>query len=253
MHIFDISIFGFHIAPTWYWLMYAIGFVICYIFVKKFFTFREKDDIDTLLLYVFFGVLLGGRFGYIFLYNPLFFWENPLEIYKIWLGGMSFHGWLLGVIMAVYIFCRRYKYRFWQLIDTIAVITPIAIGLGRIGNWINGELPWYTPYDGIFPFFIKGVAHFPSPLVEMFLEGIVLWCILLCLYVYRRERFGDSFFSGMFLLWYALARLVAEMWRLPDEHIGYLFDTNWITLGITYTIPMLLVWLYLIVSSRKFQ
>jgi phosphatidylglycerol:prolipoprotein diacylglycerol transferase len=251
MHIFEFPLFGIQIAPTWYGLMYALGFMICYLFIKKFFNFREKEHVDTLLICVFLGVVLGGRLGYVLFYNPLFFIAHPMEVLKIWTGGMSFHGGLLGVILAVYLFARRYGYNFWKLIDTLAVVVPIALGLWRIGNWINGELYGYWPYTWPIPMVIDGVPHFPSPILEMFLEGILLFLILFILFIKRWFQVRPGIYSWVFLIGYALSRLIAECFRLPDAHIGYLFGTHWVTLGILYTIPMLIFWVWLITKSVR--
>lgn len=249
MYIFDISIYGLHIAPTWYWLSYALWFIICYLFIKKHFQFKKQEDIDLLLTYIFIGIIFGGRIGYIILYNPVFFMEYPLQIFKIWEWWMSFHGWFMGTIIAVYLFCRKYAYTFWNLIDTLAIIVPLAIGLGRIWNWINTELPGYSPYNGIFPMKIDWINHFPSPLFEMLLEGILLFIVMIVTYKYYPKK-KAWFLSGIFLIGYSIARTIAEQFRLPDTHIWYLFSTDFLTLWILYTVPMLLYWLYLVYSRR---
>lgn len=252
MHIFEVSLFGIHIAPTWYGLMYALGFIICYTFVKKWYIFRQKDHIDTLLFFVFLGVVLGGRLWYVLLYHPDWIVSNPFSILRIWEGGMSFHGGFLGTVLAVYIFAMRYYYEFWSLIDTLAIIIATALGLWRLGNYINGELPWYAPYDGILPMTIQWVSHFPSPLLELLLEGVILFIVMLIAWRYSKKwKTQDGFLSGVFLIGYALSRLIAEQFRLPDTHIWYLWGTDWLTLGIVYTVPMLLFWVYLIATQYK--
>ncbi len=250
MYIFDVVIYGIHIAPTWYGLAYAFGFIICYFFMRYHFNFRESSHIDSFLTFVFFGIILGGRTGYIVFYDLPYFIEHPLQILKIWEWGMSFHGGFLGTVIAVYLYCRKYWYQFWSLIDTLAVIVPIALWLGRIGNWINGELPWYAPYSGIFPMNIGWISHFPSPLFEMLLEGIVLFTLMLLSYLYIQKR-KPWLLSWIFLIGYSSARLIAEGYRLPDAHIGYLFSTHWITLGILYTVPMMLYGIYLLIRKNK--
>jgi prolipoprotein diacylglyceryl transferase len=255
MHIFDISILGIHIAPSWYGLMYALGFVICYFFMRRYYSFKQKEHLESLLSYVFCGVVLGWRLGYILLYDLSFFIEHPIQMIRIWEGGMSFHGGLIGTIFAVFLFAKRYQYQFWWLIDTLAVIIPVALGLGRIGNWINSELPGYTPYDGIFPMMISWVSHFPSPLLEMLLEGIALFGVMLYFWYLTRsvvsdlqseafrianpeEQKSEAFrianpeepkswtlhfeywtLSGIFLIGYSIARVISEQYRLPDTHI----------------------------------
>ncbi len=248
MHIFDVSFLGFHIAPTWYWLMYALGFIICYLFMRKVVAFR-KDEIDTFLLYVFFGVIVGGRLWYILLYSPAYFFEHPAEIIAIWKWGMSFHGGFLWVILAVFLFSRVKKYAFWHIIDHLAVIIPVALGLGRIGNAINNELPGYSPYSGPFPMIINGISYFPSPLLQAFLEWIILLSIMLLWWKYLKK--APRKLSALFLIGYSTMRVIAENFRLPDEHIGYLWWTDWITLGILYTLPMFLLWIVLFTVSYQ--
>lgn len=251
MYIFDISLFGIQIAPTWYWLMYAIWFSFCYFFVGKYGKIHQKH-MDTLLLYIFFGVVWGWRIGYALFYNPVFFWNNPLDIFAIWNGGMSFHGGFLGVLIAAYLFGRRYRYRFFDITDILAVCLPVALGLGRIGNWINKELPWYTPYDWPFAMQINGMSYFPNPLLEMLLEGFMLFLILFWFWLYKKKNgawINIGRLSAIFLIWYSIARLIAEQFRLPDEHIWYLLGTSWLTLGITYTLPLLISGIIILILS----
>lgn len=125
MKIFDITIFGITIAPAYYALMYILAFVVAWFFVKKFFKFRDKTHLDELFFYVGLGVIFGGRFGYVVLYNFSYYLSHPLEIFAVWEGGMSFHGGLLGVIIATCIFAKKFSYKFWSIIDILAVITPI--------------------------------------------------------------------------------------------------------------------------------
>jgi phosphatidylglycerol:prolipoprotein diacylglycerol transferase len=251
MYIFETSIFGIHIAPTWYGLMYALGFIFCYYFGSRYSQVARKD-LDNILLYIFLGVILWGRLGYIILYNPLFFIEHPIEIFSIWKWGMSFHGGFLWVLFAVFLFARKYRYRFFEITDILAVCIPIALGLGRIGNWINWELPWYSPYDGPFAMMISGVGHFPNPLLEMCLEWVILFIVLFSFWKLKRLwvlNFELWTLSALFLIGYSIARLIAEQFRLPDAHIGYLFGTDWITLGILYTIPMMIVGFWILLHK----
>ncbi len=257
MYIFETSIFGFHIAPTWYWLMYAIWFIICYLFLKKY-TIFHWDDLDSYLLYVFFWVILWGRLWYVILYNPSYYIANIDEIIAIWKWGMSFHGWCIWVILATFIFSIKKKYNFWNIIDTLAVIIPIALWLWRIWNYINGELPWFTPYEWYFPIIKEGVHYFPSPLLEMFLEWVLLFVILFffwkVLQKYSKNTNTRWILSAIFLIWYSIARLISEQFRLPDEHVWYLFSSSWITLWMLYTIPMLSVGILILwIRYRDFK
>ncbi len=248
MYIFDVSFYGLHIAPTWYGLSYALWFFICYIFLNNRFPFSKKEHGESLLTYVFFWIILGGRIGYVIFYNVSFFIDNPIRILYIWEWGMSFHGWFIGTIIAVYLFTRKYKYQFWKLIDILAIIVPIAIWLWRIWNWINNELPWYTPYNWPFPIKILWINHFPSTLLEMLLEGILLFLVMFLSSVYIKH-IKPWLLSWIFLLWYSIARIVSEQYRLPDLHIWYILWTNWLTLWIVYTVPMILYGVYLLIKK----
>lgn len=249
MYIFETSIFGIHIAPTWYGLMYAIGFYFCYLFVGRY-SVIVKKDMDTLLLYIFLWVIIGGRLWYIILYNPWYFLEHPTEVLALWRGGMSFHGWFLWVLIAVWVFGWRYRYRFFEITDILAVCTPIALWLWRIGNWINGELPWYAWYTGPLAMTLWDVSYFPSPLLQAFLEWVILSIILLTIWWYGKKwliRISTGTLSAVFLIWYASMRIIAERLRLPDLHIWYLWGTDWITLGIIYSMPMLIMGIILLI------
>jgi len=195
-------------------------------------------------------VIIWGRLWYVLLYNPIFFIENPSEIIAIWNGGMSFHGGFLWVLVAIYIFAKRYSYRFFEITDILAVCIPVALWLGRIGNWINQELPWYTPYDGPFAMVIDGVSHFPSPLLQFLFEWIILWLVLLILWKLGKMKTTGSY-SALFLILYGLLRLFAEMYRLPDWHIWYVFGTDFLTMGMLYSLPMILVWGYIIYTIHQ--
>jgi phosphatidylglycerol:prolipoprotein diacylglycerol transferase len=222
--------------------------------MKHAWKFRD-NDIDTLLYYIFFGVLLWGRIGYVLLYNPWYFLAHPSEIFAFWNGGMSFHGGFLGVLIAVFAFARLKKYSFFAITDVLAVIIPVALGLGRIGNSINQELLGFSPYNWPFAVVVNGVSHFPSPLFEMLLEGILLFGIMFSFWKLRPSYFklrtSNWFLSSIFLIGYATMRLIAEQFRLPDSHIGYLFGTDFITIGMIYTLPMFVFGLYLLSRTMK--
>ena len=250
MPIFETSLFGIHIAPTWYGLMYALGFAICYMFMKKNGPLKVHH-LDSLLTYVFFWILLGWRLGYVLFYNFGYFLENPSEILAFWNGGMSFHGWFLGTLIAVILFGRKYLYSFFSITDILAVIVPVAIGLWRLWNWINQELPGYTPYNGPFAMIINGQAHFPSPLLEMLLEGILLFLLLFSVWRYSNAKKYPWMLSGLFLIGYGIGRIFSENFRLPDAHIGYLLDTSWLTLGLIYTFPLLIAGIIIVFTARK--
>ncbi len=241
MPIFTLEIWNITLAPSWYGAMYAIGFIIGYFFLRTQVQWKQKDDLENLFFAVFLGVLLGGRIWYILLYNPVFYFENPLEIFFVWKGWMSFHGGFLWVLMAVYIFCKIYSYRYWKIMDKIAVITPVGIWFGRFGNYINNELPGFAPYEWPFAIMINGVWHFPSPLLEMILEWIILFEVLVFFYKkWYEER--PWFLSAIFLFWYAISRIFIEQFRLPDKHVGYILGTDFLTLWMCYSFAMILLW-----------
>jgi phosphatidylglycerol:prolipoprotein diacylglycerol transferase len=172
---------------------------------------------------------------------------------------MSFHGWLLWVILAVYIFSKIYKKSFFTITDTLAIIVPIAIGLWRIGNYINQELPWFAPYNGPFAIVKNGLSYFPSPLLELLLEGGLLFIIML--FASKRLDFFDwkktsklyrkGTLSSIFLIWYSVMRIIAEQFRLPDGHIGYLLGTDWLTLGIVYTLPLFITGISILLIQKR--
>jgi phosphatidylglycerol---prolipoprotein diacylglyceryl transferase len=233
--------------------MYALGFFVCYTYVKKYGYIREIH-MDTLLLFIFLWVIVGGRLGYIVLYQPSYLWAYPLEILMIWKGGMSFHGWAIWVILAMIIFSYRYRYRLYDISDPLVAILPIALGLGRIGNYINSELLGYSPYSGPFAMIRDGISHFPSPLFQAFLE----WIILLSAMQYFRwceKKMGRVpwYASALFLIGYAFLRIFAEFFRLPDAHVGYLLSTGWLTLGMVYTLPMIVLGIWIYISTKSHQ
>ena len=251
MEIFSISLLGITISPTWYGLMYALWFLICYQYVKHT-QMIKNEHMDTLLLYVFLGVILGGRLWYVLFYNLAYFLDHPMKILATWEGGMSFHGGAIGVICSLFLFAWRYHYPIFRVSDPVVTILPVALGLGRIGNYINGELPGFSPYTGPFPMMIGWIAHFPSPLLQAFLEGLVLLSILLGVSLWQQQRGNiPGLLSGLFLGAYGIMRIGTEFFRLPDAHIGYLLGTHWLTLGMIYSLPMIIGAIIIFILIRK--
>lgn len=146
MTIFDITLFGIHLAPTWYGLMYALGFTAGYFIIRRRRMLSEAE-LESLILYVFFGVVLGGRLGYVLFYNLPHYLAHPLEILQTWQGGMSFHGGVIGVIVAMWLFSRIHRKSFLIIADHVTSVLPIGLGLGRIGNYLNRELLGFSPYS----------------------------------------------------------------------------------------------------------
>ena len=222
----------------WYALAYIAGFVLGYWLFKKMMlspksSLRlDKKQLDDLLTYVIMGVVIGGRLGYVLFYNPAFFIAHPLEILALWHGGMSFHGGLVGVLVATWLFARKNSVRAWSVLDMMAVVAPIGLLCGRIANFINMEVmgrptdvPWAVVFNGetIIP-------RHPSPIYEAFGEGVLLFALMAALYRWTNIRHYPSALCGIWGMFYAVARIVCEQFRAPDAQIGFL--TSWgLTMG----------------------
>ena len=194
------------------------------------------------MFYCFLGILIGGRVGYTIFYNFSYTLENPITIFYLWNGGMSFHGGFIGVILAIVYFCKKNKIPFFEISDFIVRLVPIGLFTGRVGNFINGEL-WGKPTDiiwgVIFPK-IDNLPRHPTQIYEAILEGIVLFIILNFVFT---EKLKASVMTSYFLILYSLFRFTVEFFRVPDAHIGYL-ALNWVTMGQILCIPMFLLGLY---------
>ncbi|OUS30386.1 prolipoprotein diacylglyceryl transferase [Thalassotalea sp. 42_200_T64] len=236
------------IALRWYGFMYLIGFILAMMIANraadKSRGLWTRDQVSDLLFYGFLGVILGGRVGYVLFYNFDYFLVDPLYLFKIWTGGMSFHGGLLGVITAIAIFARKEKKSFLQVGDFVAPLVPLGLGAGRIGNFINSEL-WGRETDVswamIFPSDPLGLPRHPSQLYEFFLEGVVLFMII---YVVCRKPKPAGVASGIFLAGYGLFRMIIEFFREPDAHLGFYF--SFISMGQMLSLPMVIVGIGLI-------
>ena len=244
--IVDFDKVAFHIfgwPVHWYGLMYLIGFLMAwglgrYRAAKPAFHW-SKEEVDDLLFYVGLGVILGGRVGYILFYNFGPFLADPLMLFRVWQGGMSFHGGLLGVLTGLWIFHRKYHRGYFETVDFIAPLVPPALGAGRIGNFINGELwgkPTDLPWGMVFPAAGPELRH-PTPLYEAFLEGVLLFLILWWFSARPRPTMAVS---GVFAITYAIFRILVEFVRLPDPHLGYL-AFGWVTMGMLLSIPLFFV------------
>ncbi len=254
MRIFEFELFWITIAPSYYWLMYALAFIAGYMILKKQF-FHSKNSIfhkkvrknlsskvqwnfmDWLLFYIFFWVVIGGRIWYMFLYNIPQLLSNPLSIFKVWEWWMSFHWWLLWVIIAMLIFCKLRKINFFSLSDHVATIIPIWLWLGRLWNYLNKELLWFWDYFWPLAVSTEFGSYFPSSLLELVLEWIILYFILN--YIFRNKKFEWQVWS-LFLILYWLFRIFVELFfRQPDAHIWYIF--SWISLWTLYSVPMVVI------------
>ncbi len=236
---FDPIIFSVGpVAIRWYGLMYVIGFVLAWWLAKA--RCRKPgspitaEQVDDLIFYAMLGVILGGRLGYSLVYGIENWLADPLYVFKITEGGMSFHGGLVGVIAAMYLLSRKIGRRLWTVNDFVAPLVPLGLGFGRIGNFINGEL-WGKPTDVPWGVEYRGEVLHPSQLYESLLEGFVLFAIL---WWYSSKPRPHLAVSGMFLLLYGVFRFYIEFYRVPDEHLKYLlFD--WVTMGQILSLPMI--------------
>jgi len=252
----DIDPVALSLGPLkvhWYGLMYLIGFTGVWLLgryrAKKPGSQISAEQMDDLLFYGAVGVVLGGRIGYVLFYNLPVFLENPIILFRVWEGGMSFHGGMLGVFIAMWLFGKKIGATFFTVTDFIAPLVPIGLFTGRIGNFINGEL-WGAPTDLPWGMLVPGLgplARHPSMLYEAALEGLVLFILL---WVYSHKARPKMAVSGLFLLGYGVARFFVEFYRLPDAHIGYL-AYGWVTMGQVLTVPMLLVGVLLMVLAYK--
>jgi phosphatidylglycerol:prolipoprotein diacylglycerol transferase len=243
------------LAVRWYGLMYLFGFGFSYLCMLQILKWRKfdftSDDISDMLFYAVFGVIIGGRLGYVIFYNASYYLQNPVEIPAIWQGGMSFHGGFIGVVVALILFGKRRKKSLLVIGDLVAVATPIGLFFGRIGNFINAEL-WGRVTDVSWGVVFPGagiLARHPSQLYEAALEGIVLFVVLLILHLRRVTR-GMVMFG--FISGYGLARFIVEFFREPDAHIGFL--PGQVTMGQLLSLPMFiagLIGIYLVWHYRK--
>ena len=245
-----LTIGNFHIY--WYGIMYLFAFFLAWIlgniYIRKRLVPISRDQFSDLIFYSFLGVFFGGRIGYCFFYNFAFTIENPLSLFFIWEGGMSFHGGFIGVLISIYYFCRKNRIKFFQISDFITALTPIGLFTGRIGNFINGELwgkPTNTSFGIIFPS-VDMIPRHPTQIYEAVFEGIILFIILNILYL---KKLSFSVITAYFLILYSVFRFSIEFFRMPDAHIGYI-AFNWVTMGQLLCLPMLLLGIYLLQINK---
>ncbi|MCL2917483.1 prolipoprotein diacylglyceryl transferase [Shewanella litorisediminis] len=248
------EVFGqtFEPALRWYGMMYLVGFLAALWLLNRKADQSNgvwsREQVSDLLFYGFLGVVLGGRLGYVLFYHFDLFLTDPLYLFRISEGGMSFHGGLIGVITAMAYIAWRQERRFFAVADMVAPVVPIGLGAGRIGNFINGEL-WGrvsdVPWAMVFPTGGPEPRH-PSQLYQFALEGVALY-LLLWWFAKRTTKVGAV--SGMFLLGYGSFRIIVETVRQPDAHLG--FYLGFITMGQILSLPMILFGLYLILRKQE--
>ena len=255
-HIDPIAVqlgpFGVH----WYALAYIAGLVLGWRLARRLAGWRPAVatplQVDDFLTWATLGVVLGGRLGYVLFYQPGLYFSHPMLIPKVWDGGMSFHGGMIGVTVAIIWYCRQQKIPILGFADRIAVCVPIGLGLGRVANFINGEL-WGRPAGAWFPIRLiypqaGPIPRYPSELIEAFLEGIILLGVLLLLV--RKDKLREHFgwLTGAFLIGYAVCRIISECFRQPDPFLGYIAGV--LTMGQILSFPMLFIGGGLIWYSR---
>jgi len=246
----------------WYALAYIAGILLGWLYARA--LIRNERlwggpapltlaDFDDFVLWVTLGIILGGRAGYVLFYNPVHFMEHPAEALQLWKGGMSFHGGFVGCVLAVVLFARRRGISILSLGDLTCATGTIGLLLGRIANFINGELwgrltdvPWAVVFPTGGPF-----ARHPSQLYEAGLEGIVLVLVLAALIYGMKALKTPGFVAGVFVCGYALSRIFVEFFREPDAQLGYLLGTNWLTMGMVLSSPMILLGLWAMIRARR--
>jgi phosphatidylglycerol:prolipoprotein diacylglycerol transferase len=251
-----IPLFG-PFAVSWYSLSYVVGILLGWYYILRIInvnvTSISKKHIDDFVSWVIIGIIIGGRLGHVLFYDPIKYINNPTEILKTYEGGMSFHGGIIGFLITSWLFCRRYKLKLLALTDLAAPVAPIAIGLGRIANFINGELYGRVTdvkWAFIFPY-SDGLPRHPSQLYEAVLEGVVLFFILRYAVFKAKILEKEGMASGLFLVLYALFRIFIEFFREPDVKIGYM--AKYFTMGQVLCIPMLAFGLFFIMNSRNYN
>lgn len=241
----------------YYGLFYAFGFVMGYFLIAYLAKRKQlpitKDDVADFIVYEIIGIVLGARLAYVIFYNLPFYLQNPLGIIAVWQGGLSFHGGLIGGVIAIFLFCRKKKIEFYEMADMAVLPVALGLALGRIGNFINGELygkitnvPWCVDYskNQYIAEIPQGCRH-PSQIYESFKNLF----IFLALWIIRNKKLPKGFMFWTFITLYGLLRTIMEFFRTPDEQIGFIF--NYITMGQLLSIPMFLVGSYMLFRISK--
>ena len=234
----------------WYGLMYLIGFVVAILLAKartkKTWSPVKYSEVDDLIFYCMLGVILGGRLGYVIFYGWHQLISDPLYIFRIMEGGMSFHGGLIGVIAALWLYGRKIDKDMITMMDFVAPIVPLGLGFGRIGNFINGEL-WGKPTNVAWSFKVNGVSLHATQLYEAFLEGLVLFLIL---WIFTDKERPKMQSSAVFLIGYGVFRFFIEFYRVPDAHLNYL-AFGWVTMGQILTAPMIIIGMTMFILANN--
>jgi phosphatidylglycerol:prolipoprotein diacylglycerol transferase len=250
-----------HLGPIsirWYALAYIVGLVIGWQVMRRLVlkppAVATQAQTDDFLTWATLGVVLGGRLGYVLFYQPGYYLKNPLQIPAVWTGGMSFHGGMLGVVVALVLFCRINRIPLLGFSDRMAVVTPIGLGLGRIANFINGELwgraaPDWLPWRMIFPRAGDNIPRHPSQIYEALMEGLLLFLLIWMLSRSSLVRAKFGMLTGIFLIGYGFARIAGEFFREPDAFLGFLWAGA--TMGQLLSVPMILAGAVLVACSLR--
>ena len=247
-----VAIQIFSLEIRWYSLAYIIGILTGWLISKKFFISENRiyEKFDDYVTYVILGIIIGGRLGYVLFYNLEYYSNNLVDVFKIWQGGMSFHGGLLGVVIVSIWFAKKNNDNPFTYLDIVALVAPIGIFFGRVSNFINSELygtvtdiPWAVQFVQI-----DNLYRHPSQLYEAALEGITLLIILL---YFRRIGYFKipGLISSLFLIFYSLFRFLTEFFRVPDEHLGYIFFN--LTMGQLISIILFFIGIYLFTKKNE--
>ena len=247
-----VAIQFFSVEIRWYSVAYIAGILIGWILSKKIFisNLQIKEKFDDFITYLILGVIVGGRLGYVIFYNFNYYSHNLLDIFKIWQGGMSFHGGLIGVIVVGILFAKKNNQNPFNYLDVVSLVAPIGIFFGRIANYINSELygvetnlPWAVKFIKV-----DDLYRHPSQLYEAFFEGVILFLILI---FFRSKGFikNPGFLSGLFLTFYSIFRFFIEFLRVPDEQLGYLFLD--LTMGQIISFVFFSIGIYLIIGRYE--
>jgi phosphatidylglycerol:prolipoprotein diacylglycerol transferase len=240
----------------WYALAYIAGIVLGWRLMRRLVVAEPKvatpEQVDDFVTWATLGVILGGRLGYVLFYRPGHYLFHPLEALMVWQGGMSFHGGLLGVVVATVLYTRSQKIPTLAFGDRVAIVAPIGLFFGRIANFINGEL-WGraadVPWAMVFPGDRLQIPRHPSQLYQAGMEGILLFTLLILLWTHKPNRSRPGFFLGAMAAGYGVARIIGEFFREPDANLGFLFAGA--TMGQLLSLPMVLVGAFLIWRSRR--
>tara|TARA_B100002052_G_scaffold249588_1_gene236901 strand:+ start:231 stop:1007 length:777 start_codon:yes stop_codon:yes gene_type:complete len=227
----------------WYSLAYIFAFIFGSILIKNLnkqsYNLLSNTQIDNFFIWAVIGVIIGGRLGYVFFYQPKLFFLDPLYLFEIWKGGMSFHGGLIGMILSIYLFGKKNNVNFFYLSDLVSIVTPIGLFLGRVSNFINTELYGRItdfPFAFIYPLIDNNPRH-PSQLYEAFFEGVVLFIILYLIFIKNSKKYTAGIISAYFLILYSIFRFLIEFLREPDSHLGLFL--NYFSMGQILCIPIL--------------